>query len=150
MRCLNESSGLNGLFLYDRPAIIFLTIDNVSSYAVVLKAGADSVVLDVLDQEHVISADSLRQVWDGSFRLLWKPPPNVSSLLQQGATGPSALWLRRAIDRIEGVQSSGTVFDAPLAVRVRQFQRANGLAPDGIVGPRTFILLQNKLAEARG
>jgi general secretion pathway protein A len=66
--------------------------------------------------------------------------------LTLGTTGPPALWLRRAIDQIEGKTTSGDVVDEPLVARVRQFQHAQGLGPDGIVGPRTFILLQNKLA----
>ncbi len=146
LECLNESSQLRGLYLYDRPAIIFLTIDNVSSYAVVLKASASSVVLDVLDQEHVIPASSLNEVWDGRFLLLWQKPAGVGSLLREGMTGPAVLWVRRAIDRVEGTATSGNVYDATLAARVKRFQRQAGLAPDGIVGPRTFILLQNKLA----
>lgn len=147
LRCHNESSGLPGLYRYDRPAIIFLTIDNVSSYAVVLKASTADVVLDVLGREHVIPASSLADVWDGSFLLLWKQPQGVGNYLKEGATGPSALWLRRAVDRIEGTSTTGNTYDADLVARVKRFQRSVGLTPDGIVGPRTFILLQNKLAE---
>jgi general secretion pathway protein A len=145
--CLTENSGLAGLHLYDRPAILYLTIDDVSSYAVVMQASPNSVVLDVLDQEHVIPARALKDVWEGSFMLLWKKSGNIDNYLTEGATGHSAVWLRRAIDLIEGRKTTGSTYDAPLVARVKQFQRTAGLAPDGIVGPRTLILLQNRLAE---
>ena len=148
LNCLNEASGLPGLYLYDRPAILYLKIGDVSSYAVVLNASPESVVLDVLDREHVIPASALRDVWDGNFLLLWKTTGNIDAYLAQGASGPSVVWLRRAIDKVEGTNTIGTVYDEALVARVRQFQRKVGLAPDGIVGPRTLILLQNKLAEA--
>jgi general secretion pathway protein A len=146
LSCLNEASGLAGLHRYDRPAILYLTIGEVSSYAVVMKASPDSVVLDVLDRRHVIPANALGEVWDGKFLLLWRQAGGFKGNLALGTTGPPALWLRRAIDQIEGRTTSGDVIDEPLVARVRQFQREQGLTPDGIVGPRTFILLQNKLA----
>jgi general secretion pathway protein A len=96
----------------------------------------------------VIPANALRDVWDGNFLLLWKTTGNIDAYLAQGASGPSVVWLRRAIDKVEGTNTIGTVYDEALVARVRQFQRKVGLAPDGIVGPRTLILLQNKLAES--
>jgi general secretion pathway protein A len=150
LQCLSESSGLAGLNRYDRPAILFLTIGDVSSYAVLVKASPSQVVLDVLDREHVIPADALADVWNGSFLLLWRKPSGVEGNLGLGAAGQPVVWLRRAIDRIEGVTTSGNVFDEQLFDRVKQFQRDVGLTPDGIVGPRTLILLQNKLATSSG
>ena len=109
LNCLNEASGLPGLYLYDRPAILYLKIGDVSSYAVVLNASPESVVLDVLDREHVIPANALRDVWDGNFLLLWKTTGNIDAYLAQGASGPSVVWLRRAIDKVEGTNTIGTV-----------------------------------------
>lgn len=147
LNCLSESSGLSGLLRYDRPAILYLNIAELPAYAVLLKASDDRVLLDVLDREHVIPASSLTDVWDGKFLLLWRSPNEVKGHIALGAQGPAALWLRRAIDRIEGINTSGAVFDEQLLTRVKRFQRELGLARDGIVGPRTLILLQNKLAE---
>jgi general secretion pathway protein A len=147
LNCLSESSGLSGLLRYDRPAILYLDIAELPAYAVLLKVSEDRVVLDVLDREHVIPASALGDVWDGSFFLLWRSANEVNGHITLGAQGPAALWLRRAIDRIEGINTSGEVFDEQLLTRVKRFQREVGLAPDGIVGPRTLILLQNKLAE---
>lgn len=148
LSCLSESSGLPGLYRYDRPAILYLRIGDVSSYAVVMKASSQSVVLDVLDREHVIPADALREVWDGDFLVLWRRPGEVERNLALGAAGRAVVWLRRALDLIDGSSTTGDFFDEQLLARVKRFQAEQGLSPDGIVGPRTLILLQNRLAKA--
>ncbi len=150
LTCLSDRSALSGLYRYDRPAILYLRIGEVSSYAVALKASPESVVLDVLGQEHVIPAASLDDVWDGKFLLLWRRPGNIRGNISQGVSGRPALWLRRALDQIEGKSTVGSTFDTQLASRLKAFQRRSGLAADGIVGPRTYILLQNKLAADSG
>lgn len=150
LTCLTETSALSGLYRYDRPAVLYLTIGEVSSYAVALKASPESVVLDVLGQEHVIPAASLGDVWDGKFLLLWRRPGNIRGNISLGATGQPALWVRRALDQIEGKATVGNTFDPQLESRLKTFQRRVGLAADGIVGPRTYILLQNKLAAESG
>ncbi|MGB5776126.1 MAG: AAA family ATPase [Sedimenticolaceae bacterium] len=147
LNCLKEASGLEGLLRYDRPAILYLTVGEVSSYAVVLKASEKTVALDVLERKHVVPAHALADVWDGEFLLLWKKSGEFNGNLVLGAKGQSALWLRDAIDQIDGKKSAGDVYDETLVARVKEFQRASGLTPDGIVGPRTFIVLQNRLAD---
>jgi peptidoglycan hydrolase-like protein with peptidoglycan-binding domain len=56
--------------------------------------------------------------------------------LRRGATGE----LVEEIQRKVGVAATGT-FDAMTEAAVRQFQREHSLAPDGIVGPRTWATL---------
>jgi len=43
----------------------------------------------------------------------------------------------RIVQAAEGIPITG-IFDAATEDAVRAFQRANGLVPDGIVGPRTW------------
>ena len=90
LQCLREASKLSGLYLYDRPAIIFLTLEDVSSYAVVQNANATSIVLDVLGQEHVIPAGSLGDAWDGRFLVLWKRPQGVGNYLRESYSAQPA------------------------------------------------------------
>jgi len=146
LNCLDATGGVANLEKFNRPAILYLDIADVPAYAVMMKLGQDKVALDVLGQEHLLSTDSLNQVWDGRFRLLWRHPKNVGPYISIGADGNDAAWLRAAIDRVQGTRTTGKVYDHQLAVRVKKFQREAGLRPDGIVGPKTFIALQNKLA----
>jgi len=57
--------------------------------------------------------------------------------LRRGDTGK----LVEIVQRKVGVTVSGT-FDAGTEAAVRQFQRDNGLVPDGIVGPRTWASIR--------
>jgi peptidoglycan hydrolase-like protein with peptidoglycan-binding domain len=56
--------------------------------------------------------------------------------LRRGATGELVELVQSKV----GVPVNGS-FDALTEVAVRNFQRNNGLAPDGIVGPRTWATL---------
>jgi N-acetylmuramoyl-L-alanine amidase/Putative peptidoglycan binding domain len=56
--------------------------------------------------------------------------------LRRGAQGANVSLIQTSLD----LPSSGR-FDAALEAAVRQFQRENGLVPDGIVGPRTWAAL---------
>ena len=48
----------------------------------------------------------------------------------------------RALQEKLGLTPLDGVFGALTEVAVRQIQRARGLVPDGIVGPKTWALLQ--------
>jgi peptidoglycan hydrolase-like protein with peptidoglycan-binding domain len=56
--------------------------------------------------------------------------------LRRGARGERVKWIQTTV----GVPATG-IFDASTEAAVRQFQRDNGLAPDGIVGPRTWATI---------
>lgn len=60
-------------------------------------------------------------------------------LIRRGAAGPAVEDVERRLARATGddVAPSGR-FDAALEARVRSFQRARGIAADGIVGPETW------------
>jgi general secretion pathway protein A len=146
LECLREGSGIDGLNLYNRPAVISITVGNTESFAVVTKSTPESLMLDVVGREHTIPAAAIPNVWDGKFLLLWKTNDVFDGIISQGETGQQVAWLRHSIDKIEGTETAGDWFDAELVARVKQFQSTAGLVPDGIVGPRTYMVLKNKLA----
>ena len=49
--------------------------------------------------------------------------------------------LQKALQTKLGINNPGSTFDGPTEAAVRQFQRDNGLVPDGIAGPRTLSTL---------
>jgi hypothetical protein len=58
--------------------------------------------------------------------------------LRRGATDPRVAGIQRKLD----IDASGT-FDAATEAAVRAFQRARHLVPDGIVGPKTWRVLDD-------
>ncbi len=58
--------------------------------------------------------------------------------------GAAVAWISNRLAALAGaaaVAAEDAVFDAALKDRVIAFQRARGLDPDGLVGPRTLIAL---------
>ncbi len=56
-------------------------------------------------------------------------------------------WLSGELSRIQtpGVEpGNGLVYNKDMVDQVKRFQVTNGLTPDGIVGPRTMILLDSE------
>lgn len=74
--------------------------------------------------------------------LLWRPPPRYQGSVQGGDRGPLVDWLRSNLPGFKETRPvEGGVFDAAMVEAVIRFQLANGLKPDGIVGPHTLICL---------
>ena len=76
--------------------------------------------------------------------VLWRVPPQVQENIQFGQRGPAVAWLDAQLADGQGRASpSGgdPVFDEALSRRVKQFQLAHGLIPDGIVGLQTLVRL---------
>ncbi len=87
----------------------------------------------------VLPLATLAALWAGDFSTLWRLPPGWADS-PDGGTDPAArAWLE------QGLARAGVAAGPPLAERVRQFQRAQGLPPDGRAGPMTVMRL-NRLA----
>jgi general secretion pathway protein A len=65
-------------------------------------------------------------------------------VIRAGSQGPDVAWLQQQLALVQGgifeARKAGW-FDDALARRVRRFQLAEGLLPDGIAGPKTLIRL---------
>ena len=66
----------------------------------------------------------------------WQLVDGEPVAMAPGATGPGIDWLRARLDH-----SGPAVFDAALEATLRQYQRSQGLVPDGIPGPATRTAL---------
>jgi general secretion pathway protein A len=92
----------------------------------------------------VVDLDKLEGYDIREFVLLWRPPANTRGTLAAGDRGPGVAWLARRLgpSRVAtpGAETDVT-FDQTLTDAVRRFQRAAGVADDGVAGPETLILL---------
>lgn len=67
-----------------------------------------------------------------------------------GYSGPEVEWIDRHLSLLEGRRPQpvkGLRYDGELVTRMKRFQIAEGLIPDGIVGPQTLIHLGNATSE---
>jgi len=141
MRCYVARGGLSDLFLLDQPVVMRLTSADGSEYSATL-GGLDHQVATLVigGTERRVALTDLANAWSGNFVLIWKAPPAFRDPLSLSQRGPAVNWLRQAMTSIDGIPDDGTgTFDAALARRIRAFQLAEGIRPDGFVGPLTAI-----------
>lgn len=155
LRCLSDKGTLATLARFNRPAIL------------VLATGGDSqrVLLSALDETEAtlvgangasrISREQLAALWTGRFEMVWRTNVGMD-LLRRGMAGQAVTWLTQRLaqaaeenahDEQEQAPVS-RVFDSAVESRVRNFQLMHGLKPDGLVGPRTQIMLNGIVPEA--
>nr|WP_197463621.1 AAA family ATPase [Desulfuromonas sp. DDH964] len=148
--CLEGSATLETLRALDRPAILRLqSADGTDLFALLAGLDGDRAVLAMKDRVGFLSVARLQELWSGDFSLLWQPSTAPVAQLQAGSSGPAVEWLDAclALAGVPGREGdSKSDFDPALTGRVKQYQLRQGILPDGIVGPRTMILLTNLLA----
>lgn len=143
--CLNETGSFRTLDLLNRPAVLRLQdVRGGEFYAPMVGKSEKFALLKVGDKEEKVPLEEIRKHWMGQFTLLWQPPPGFEGVLKVGNRGDEVAWLDRRLAAAQGGTSSALknpLFDETMAGRVKQFQLAMGLVPDGVVGSRTLILL---------
>lgn len=141
--CLRGSGNLAKLRALGRPVVLRLRVESQDVWAVLLGADGTRVRLGVDgDTLHVAHAD-FEQYWLGEYFAVWRAPAFLSgTTLRRGDVGPAVEWLRQRLVKGGHVSldlDGPAVFDAQVETGVRTLQNANGLVPDGIVGPETML-----------
>ncbi len=153
LACLKDQGSLGELRLYNRPAILVLTDSAGHTYHVLMRhLGETHATLIVGARKRRVGLAALSRQWAGEYEMLWRPTGGHVRTLATGMSGESVRWLRASLQRLEGVDSSGSagnVYDASLTRLVRRFQRSHGLTVDGIAGVDTQVAVSGALAEPR-
>ena len=82
-------------------------------------------------------------MWRGELATLWRQPEGYGGALADGARGPvvDRLATLLAAARHEAAPAPGRTLDAAMRGRLYAFQLTQGLQPDGVAGPTTFMQL---------
>ena len=142
LSCLHETSGLEGLKQFNRPAVLTLYDDsNRRQYVTLLDLKKGSVVIAIAGSTQHIQLQQLLYYWKGEFSLLWRMPPGYKKLIRPGSAGKAVLWLSQRMNEINSKSSltQNSYYDKDLVARVRAFQLTVGLSDDGVVGIQTLI-----------
>jgi general secretion pathway protein A len=150
MRCFEAQGGLSDLMQLDQPVLLRLSTAEGMEYAATLSAlDHQTATLNVNGNEQHILLSELAQSWFGLYVAAWRIPPGFNGLLGVGQRSKGVTWLRQTMSAIDGVPDNGSDFyDAALEKRVRAFQLADGIQPDGQVGPLTVIRLNVRHGDA--
>lgn len=141
LACMDGQANLAQLARFNRPAMITLYDPQWNSYSAVVESIKDGeVYLSINGESQQVSAVELGKWWYGDYLLFWEVPPGYVGNFAEETYGPVVGWLKKQL----GAESEPmNDFTPELTQRVRAFQRSNGLVPDGIVGPKTIIAINN-------
>jgi general secretion pathway protein A len=148
MHCLSARGGLSDLLRVNQPAVLLM--DGAGKdrpyYAVLTALDEESATVIVAGAKHRVALAQIAPLWSGKYVLLWYAPPGFSNLLSGGGRSPAVSWLRQGLARVQGGNADGSaLFDDELVGRVKAFQFAEGIVPDGAAGALTLIRLNLRL-----
>lgn len=132
-----------------RPGILTLqAASGAPVYALLIGLNDQTATLQIAGQRHKVRLVTLGQWWRGDFATYWRAPPSYRPERQDASQGPALHYLARQLSLLDGLPAPEASpapprLDAALRARVRDFQRAHGLVPDGQPGPMTFMQLDN-------
>jgi general secretion pathway protein A len=146
LHCYKSSAGLAEIRQLDRPAILALRDDaNKTYYALLIGLTNASAVLRIGSTTHSITLVALGRRFRGDFATFWRAPHAYRDTVGSGDRGADVDWLAAQLAKMNGIRPpvANRAFDQTMAMQVREFQSAQGLEVDGIVGPKTFMHLNS-------
>ncbi len=129
-----------------QPVILALQpLKGAPVYTQLAGLGEQDATLRIGPNLHRVRLVALARLWRGDFATFWRAPEGYSAELAEGSSGPAVDELARRLSRLDGapLASAPQTLDAALRERVRAFQRAQGIAPDGRPGPMTFMQIDS-------
>jgi general secretion pathway protein A len=113
-------------------------------YATLTKLDERHATFVIGSESVTVALGALAEQWSGYYTLLWRAPSVTATKIRQGQRGADVEWLSTQLAQIDGTAAESGAdlkFDEAMASRVRQFQFAQGLTPDGTVGYQTMVRL---------
>jgi general secretion pathway protein A len=145
LRCLTARGGLDELRQLNLPAVLFLQDKQGQKFSATLtRLDERSATFSVGAETKKVSLATVAEQWSGHYTLLWRMPPVTNKKLRPGDHGPDVEWLARQLAQLDGKTAEtprDLVFDQAMMHQVKRFQLAQGLVPDGTVGPQTMMHL---------
>ncbi|MNS05624.1 putative general secretion pathway protein A [compost metagenome] len=143
LRCQEGEASLAQLQALQHPALISLTDETGGLYyATLVSLGPDKASLLIGNQSWQVDRQWLSDAWGGSYTLLWRMPKGGVTLIGSNAGATQVQWLDNALSRaMQQPDRKVSRFDATLKNKLQQFQREQGLTPDGIAGSNTLLRL---------
>jgi general secretion pathway protein A len=149
LQCLTERGDWSRIAQMDLPVILELWDGRPTPYHAALLSMEDGSILLGIGSETVATTQhALKDQWAGNFVVLWQTPPGYYGSLRNGQRHETVGWLRLQLDSLVDrslASPAPNLFDDSLQQAVREFQAAEGLTADGIVGPATWIRLATRL-----
>jgi len=144
LQCYAGVGGFAELQSLDRPAVLKLRDpDGKPRFALLTALSPRVATLRVGDATYSVHPSALARHFRGIFATVWAAPHGFNGKIGLGDRGLAVDWLATALAAHGGAEAraAGRPFDAALDSRLKDFQIAQGLKPDGVAGPKTMMLL---------
>lgn len=147
LRCEVLQGQVADLFAINRAVLLKLYLAEGVSYIPLVKAQQTQFTLQLPSGPKTVSLVELSALWKGEFSYFWRPPTGYTGLIRLGSQGDVVTWLELQLARIQQQRPRDAVvrFDNQLHEAVKVFQAEQGLTPDGVVGERTLLKLNQLL-----
>jgi general secretion pathway protein A len=144
--CWRGKGNLALLAQLDRPTVLWLEQGTTSGWVLLTGLSPGAVTLVSNGVERQMPLAQLATLWRGDMGTLWRMPDGYRGLLVVGARGPAVDALVALLAQVNQEPAPGGPAQVNPAVmaRVSAFQVSEGLTPDGVAGPTTFMLLHRR------
>jgi len=139
---------------YNRPSILVLQQGDQLHRAIVFSLGDDDAQVLIGENVHLVSQSELRARWNGNGITFWRPGEIGFELLQRTDIRDSMPSIRKRLNLTLSAANmpqldneSRTLFDLEMAQKVFALQSLFGISPDSMIGPETYLLM-NELLQA--
>ena len=143
LRCLYRRGNLRSLLMLNRPALLQLfNEEGRDYYAAITTVNGEIATLTIGSETINVSLSAIESRWLGNFTILWQPPADYKQNIRTGHRGPVIQWLDKQLSAIHDralLGEGSMTYTDELTSEIKQFQMAEGLKPDGIVGTKTII-----------
>jgi general secretion pathway protein A len=146
LRCLDGRGSIGILRQMNKPAVLKLIDDkNVVYYGTLTSLKEETATFVIGNAIRMVDMKEITRWWSGDYLILWRAPAEYNEEIKPGSSGPMVEWLEKQPalrQKQEPVRTgSDNKYEGRIVNKVKKFQLAVGMVPDGIVGPRTIMLL---------
>ena len=142
-------SDFDAMRALDRPGLVTLAQNGRAKTMVLIAIDNTFVTLRGEFGDEKLEFSYLSTVWDQEYTYIWRPPPNYE-VLQVGQRNERLItWLQERLLKLDRAYEriiTGGRYTEALQIHVREFQRFHGLKQDGILGPKTIMII-NRLSD---
>jgi len=153
LSCLRQRGDIASMRNLDRPAVLILSDESgAEAFTPLLNIAGTKAIIGMGNKYATVERNlsELALQSHNDFTILWRTPNGYSGPVRPGHRGEIVQILGEKSAQAQNQQWIGTArlyYDVGLKEQVKSFQRAEGLTPDGVAGPITWIRM-NSLTEA--
>ncbi|WP_039948308.1 ExeA family protein [Vibrio ichthyoenteri] len=139
--CQSFSGSFEQLLATNLPAVLTLSIDNATHYALLYKANDEKVELLIDGERVAFERHWLDEIWSGEYYLIWQKLWHQA--LKPGMSGHPVASLDYQLSQVLGLpMGQEERYGEALKQKVTMFQQWQQLSVDGIAGQRTLQRLE--------